>query len=117
MRTRLVLPVLLGLALSGCGFGAGSLLPSLGSGAGGQTVQALWREGIVLTVEGRLQGAPSRPGHCRLLYPENGEPYAVIGRSDDFPEGMRVRVTGPVALWSACETYRTLRADRVEPAV
>ena len=76
---------------------------------------ALWRENTTVTVEGRLQGPPSSPGRCRLLYPAVGDPFAVIGSTGPFGDGARVRVTGPIALWSACETYRTLRVDQILP--
>ena len=98
------------LPLAGCG-----LLPSFERREPAGQVAALWREDASVTVEGRLQGPPSQPGRCRLLYPDSGDPYALIGSTEPFGEGARVRITGPVALWSACETFRTIRVDQVGP--
>lgn len=111
---RCTAALLLGLLLSACGgFSAFDLLPSFRSDAAPQTA-ALWREDIVIAVEGQLAGGAALPDRCRLLYPESGDPYALIGDTRAYPPGARIRVTGPIALWSPCETFRTLKAEQVE---
>lgn len=95
--------------LAGCGGVFQNERPS-------SSVSAIWRENIVVTIEGRLLGPPSTPGRCRLLYPRVGDPFALIGSTQPFDSGSFVRVSGPVSTWSDCGTYRTVRVDRISQA-
>ena len=110
MRMRLRLALLLPAMAGGC-----ALLPSFETDEPGGRVAGIWRENMVTTIQGRLQGPPSSPGRCRLLYPPVGDPFALIGSTGDFGPGAEVRITGPIATWSACETYRTIRVDQITP--
>jgi len=106
-------------ALGGCATGQG-LMSDLGFGAGSaretrgsSNVQAVWREEVNVTVAGQLTLRATDPNKCHVLAVPGEDPYALVGPLSGVAEGASVQVTGQLAAWSTCDTYRTLRVTGV----
>ncbi len=81
---------------------------------GSSEVQAVWRKDAPLIVAGRIGVVATQPSQCHLLRTADGDPFALVGRLPGLAEGEAVQVAGTLAAWSTCETYRTLRIERIE---
>ncbi len=81
---------------------------------GSSEVQAVWRKDAPLIVAGRIGVVATQPSQCHLLRTADGDPFALVGRLPGVAEGEAVQVSGTLAAWSTCETYRTLRIERIE---
>lgn len=105
-------------ALGGCATGQG-LMSDLGFGGGAaesrgsSNVQAVWRDNVNVTVAGQISLAAADPNQCHLLTVPGEDAYALVGALGGVTEGERVEVTGQLAAWSTCDTYRTLRINRI----
>ena len=109
-------------ALGGCATGQG-LMTDLGFGGSGapdmrgsSNVQAVWREDVSVTVAGQLTLRATDPNHCHILSVPGEDPYALVGPLSGVTEGANIQVTGQLAAWSTCDTYRTLRVTGVRAA-
>lgn len=109
-------------ALGGCATGQG-LMSDLGFGASGaretrgsSNVQAVWREEVSVTVAGQLSLRATDPNQCHVLAVPGEDPYALVGPLGGVAEGANIQVTGQLAAWSTCDTYRTLRVMGIRMA-
>ncbi len=98
------------------------LAVALGGCAGGTVTEAgpkrsaIWRNDVTLVLAGILGAADPVPGtvpDCPVLITDDGRIYAVIGDLSEFELGARVEIAGPPAIWSTCQTFQVVRADRV----
>lgn len=105
-------------SLGGCATGQG-LMTDLGIGGaaaesrGSSNVQAVWRDEVRVTVAGQISLVAVDPNQCHLLTVPGEDSYALVGTLGGVMEGERVEVTGQLAAWSTCDTYRTLRINRI----
>ena len=105
-------------ALGGCATGQG-LMSDLGLGGGAaesrgsSNVQAVWRDEVRVMVTGQISLVAADPNQCHLLMVPGEDSYALVGALGGVAEGERVEVTGQLAAWSTCDTYRTLRINSI----
>ncbi|MFN4090658.1 MAG: hypothetical protein ACK4QW_16665 [Alphaproteobacteria bacterium] len=104
-------------SLTGCATGAG-LMTDLGLASGPETagssnVQAVWRNDATVSVTGRVSMLSDDPNRCHLLVQSGDDPFALVGRLPGVREGETVHVSGRLAAWSTCDTYRTIRVDSI----
>ncbi len=120
---RVVLPFAAALLLAGCGgggIGFSDLVPSIGQPPANADdgIVAVWRRDVTLTLTGELVGVTGGPEsiECASMRTDDGRMFAIIGNLGEVRLGQTVEVTGPIALWSTCQTYQVIRADRVRIA-
>lgn len=99
--------------------GFSDLVPSIGPAPANTDdgIVAVWRRDVTLTLTGELVGVAgiSESGtQCASMRTADGRLFAVIGNLRQARLGQTLEVTGPVALWSTCQTYQVIRADRVQ---
>lgn len=97
--------------------GFSDLVPSIGPAPANTEdgIVAVWRRDVTLTLTGELVGVTggSESTECASMRTADGRLFAVIGNLRQARLGETLEVTGPVALWSTCQTYQVIRADRV----
>lgn len=98
--------------------GLSDLIPSIGEPRAQEEngIVAVWRRDVTLTLTGELVGlaGDSESGvECASFRTTDGRLFAIIGDIERYRLGEALEVSGPVALWSTCQTFQVIRADRV----